>query len=141
MTAKGLIQLVLDSFEAERSGDSEKGLSLISDDFKVTEMFLGKGGAFPRFEGEELRKSIQEVYKIEGREYVFKNIAADEENGVVFVEFVESYPDPKTGKVYRTPQVAVVEVKNGKLYRTRHYTDPRLSHENLSEEDIEEAFK
>jgi len=141
MNREELINFVLDSFAAEKDGDFEKGLSLIDDDFKVTEMFLINDEPFASISGEDIKESIKKVYKIEGREYIFKNIAADEEKGVVFVEFVESYPDPKTGQVYRTPQVAVVSVKDGRLYRTRHYTDPRLSFEKLSEEDVDKAFE
>lgn len=141
MTKKELINLVLESFAAEKEGDSRKGLSLIDDDFKVTEMFLIKDKPFISISGEEIRESIKNVYKIEGREYVFKNVVADEEKEIVFVEFVESYPDSETGEVYRTPQVAVIEVKNGKLHRTRHYTDPHLSSKYLSEEEVDKAFE
>ncbi len=43
-------------------------------------------------------------------------------------EMIESYPDPKTKKVYKTPMVIVWEFKNGKIFKGRHYCDPQVSY-------------
>jgi hypothetical protein len=57
------------------------------------------------------------------------------------VEMVESYPDPKTKKVYRTPLVIVLEMKNGKIRTGRHYLDPRLSFKYLTKRQVKKAYK
>jgi len=38
--------------------------------------------------------------------------------------------------VYRTPQVVVLEMKDGKIKKGRHYCDPDTSFFNLTEEQI-----
>ena len=83
----------------------------------------------------DIRKDMEEAYVIEGRQYDIRN-SAESEN-VVFVGLIESYPDPKTGKVYRTPLVLVLEMKNGKIRTGRHYLDPRLSGKHLTKKQIE----
>lgn len=57
------------------------------------------------------------------------------------IEMVESYPDPKTEKVYKTPLVIILEMKDGKIKRGRHYCDPDLSYLNLSNKQIDKIFK
>ncbi|MEK7680583.1 MAG: hypothetical protein AAB348_00855 [Patescibacteria group bacterium] len=57
------------------------------------------------------------------------------------LELIESYPDQKTKKVYRTPLILVLEMKNGKIRTGRHYLDPKLSDKYLTEEQIEKAYK
>ena len=142
MNKADLIKLVLASFEAERHNDVSRGLELVSDDFKVTEMSLGNTGKelFPAVTAAVARDSIGEVYQIKGREYQFVNAMADESNQTVMVEFVETYPDPQTGQVYRTPQVAVCVVKDNKVYRTRHYNDPRVSYVEVTQQAIDLAL-
>lgn len=141
LTNDELKQLVLNSFMAERNNDIVAGREYITEDFTVTEMTLGKdGNHFPSLTGEELDNLMNLAFKIEGREYEFKTVVADEETQTVIVEFIESYPDPKTGKIYRTPQISVCNIKNGKIFRTRHYMDPRLSFENIDEETMNEVF-
>jgi ketosteroid isomerase-like protein len=81
------------------------------------------------------------AFKIEGREFEFKTVLADEPTQTVVVEFVESYPDPETKQVYRTPQVSICKIRDGKIYRTRHYMDPRLSYKYLSKEVIDSVFE
>lgn len=56
------------------------------------------------------------------------------------IELIESYPDPKNGKIHRTPIVLVLEFVRGKVRRGRHYCDPTLSHKHLSRRVIEKAF-
>ena len=138
---KKLIEIVLASFEAEKNGDAQKGKQLIDDDFTVTEMCEWYDGTvFRRLAGEEMKKLMEHAYTYKGREYQFVQIAANDETQTVFVEFVETYPDPKTGQIYRTPQVAVCQLRDNKLYRTRHYMDPRLSLKKLSEDQIKQAI-
>lgn len=79
------------------------------------------------------------LYKIKGRQYDIKNIA--EGDNVVMVEMVESYPNPKTKKVYRTPLIIVLEMKNGKIRTGRHYCDPDVSYLNLNKTQIAKAYK
>jgi len=56
------------------------------------------------------------------------------------VEFVESYTDVTNGKRFRTPVVAVCEIKDRKIYRTRHYTDDRVSYKYLDQSDIDRVL-
>ena len=56
------------------------------------------------------------------------------------VELVESYPDPDSKKMYRTPLVLVLEFKDGKIHRGRHYCDPQLSYLYLSAKQIKEIY-
>ncbi|MBI4036641.1 nuclear transport factor 2 family protein [Candidatus Daviesbacteria bacterium] len=142
MNKQQLIQLVLDSFRAEQEGNTKKGLNLISPNYQVIEMYLDKNDQpFPTISGKAVEENIKKVYQIKGREYQFKNILADEEKGIVIVEWVESYIDELTGQKFRTPIVGVFEIKNDKIQRARHYTDPRLSWKYLSQEVIDKAFE
>ena len=139
---KDLKNLVLNSFSAEKNNDIVGNSKLLHDDFAVTDMMIGvNNDQFPRLSGQKLHDLINKAFKIKGREFIFKNVVTDENKQLVIVEFIESFPDPKTGNVYRTPQIAVCEVKDGKIYRTRHYMDPRLSFEFLSVEEVEKAFE
>jgi hypothetical protein len=87
----------------------------------------------PNFE-----KELRTAYLIGGRKYEIKNIA--ESRGVVMVEMIESYPDLMTRKIYRTPQVIVLELRNGKIYTGRHYCDPDLSFLHLTQKQIAKAY-
>lgn len=141
MNAKELKKIVLSSFMAEKHRDLKAGLECIDDDFRVTEMTYSENNEhFSSLSGKKLRELMGFAFKTEGREYEFKSIVADEETQTVIVEFIESYPDPKTGQVYRTPQISVCNIKNGKIFRTRHYMDPRLSFANISKKEIDSAF-
>jgi ketosteroid isomerase-like protein len=142
MNADELIRLVLSSFDAERQNDIAKGLELVTDDFKVTEMSMGNNGdvLFPSMSAETARTFIGQVYQIKERKYQFINAIADEAKQTVIIEFTETYPDPETGQVYLTPQVAVCEVSEGKIRRTRHYNDPRVSFVKVTQTDIDRAL-
>jgi len=141
MNQTELIKLVMSSFEAEQSSNPTRGLELIHDDFAVTEMNIGRNGKlFRRATGDEIRLNIKDAFQISDREYQFVHASADEATQTVMVEFVESYGDVATGKRYRTPQVAVCEIKDGKIWRTRHYCDDRVSYEFLSQEVIDAAL-
>lgn len=82
---------------------------------------------------------MKDAYSIRGRKYDIKNIA--EGRDLVMVEMIESYPDPKTKKVFRTPLVIVLQMKNGKIKKGRHYCDPRLSYLYLRKNHIEKVFR
>ncbi len=142
LSAEELKELVIGSFMAEKDQDIQAGLESVDEEFKVTEMVSSKdGNHFPSLSGEKLRGLMKLAFKTKGRQYIYKSVVADEESQTVIVEFIESYPDPKTGQVYRTPQISVCQIKNGRIFGTRHYMDPRLSFENLSDSQIESAFK
>ena len=87
--------------------------------------------------GEKLSDLIKPAFTAKGRKYIFKSVIADEQTQTVIVELIESYPSPSTREVYRTSQISVREVKDGKIYRTRHYMGSRLSFEPLSSEEVE----
>lgn len=141
LTEQQLKQLVLSSFLAEKNCDIVTGLKCIDEDYRVTEMTYSESRShFQSLSGKKLRELMEVAYAIEGRSYEFKSIIADKETQTVIVEFIESYPDPKTGQIYRTPQISVCIVKQGKIFRTRHYMDPRLLFANISEEEINKAF-
>ncbi len=140
LTKKQLIDLTLASFEAERTSNFDENLRLIDKDFVVTDMVMSTRGRFPRLSGKKLRSYMKEAFQIKDRDFVFKTVMADVESQTAVVEFIESYPDSKTQKIFRTPQVAICQFKNGKLYRTRHYMDPRLSYEYIEETEIENAM-
>ena len=141
LNSKELKELVLKSFEMEKNNDPSKNKALLHPDFAVTEITEDYDGtAFRRLEGPKLMEYMDMAFETTGREYEFKHVIADEESQTVMVEFVESYPDEKTGKVFRTPQISVCEIKDGKLFRTRHYMDPRLSYKYLDKSDIDKAL-
>lgn len=142
LSAQELKELVLNSFIAEKNMDIQAGLKSVDEEFKVTEMVASKdGNHLPSLSGKKLRDLMKLAFKTEGRQYTFKSVLADEESQTVIVEFIETYPDPKSGQIYRTPQISVCSIKNGKIFRTRHYMDPRLSFENLTESQIESSFQ
>jgi ketosteroid isomerase-like protein len=134
------IQTVLAILKDEVNGDVKGALKKMTADYTMTWIYSGihDKKLFPTTKI-NIKDELEEVYPIKGREYDIKNIA--EGNGVVVVELVESYPDPKTNKIYRTPLVLVLEMKNGKIRTGRHYLDPRLSEKLLSKAKIEKAFK
>lgn len=141
LNAKELKELVLKSFEYEKNRDAENNKKLLHSEFVVTEMAMDNDGTvFRRLQGEKLLEYMDMAFETKGREYEFVSVVANFDTQTVVVEFVESYPDTETGKVYRTPQVAVCVVKDGKIYRTRHYMDPRLSYECLDKSDIDKAL-
>ena len=89
--------------------------------------------------GNNIKEELEEVYPIKGRDYDIRNIA--EGDDVVMIELIESYPDPGTGKLYRTPLVLVLEMKEGKIRTGRHYLDPQITKKDLSKEEIVGAYK
>ncbi len=133
------VRLVLDILEDEIRGNVTSALQKMAKDYRMTWVYKTKNGKlFPRT-GRDIKKELEQVYPIKGRRYDIKNIA--EGDDVVMVETVESYPDPKTKKVYRTPLVMVVEIKKGKIAKGRHYCDPDLSYLYLTKKQIKEIYR
>lgn len=133
------IQTVLDILQDEMNGDVAAALKKLHKDYRNTWVYLGYDEKlFPK-SGKNTKKELDEVYPIKGRQYDIKHIA--EGKNVVMVELVESYPDPKSKKVYRTPLVLVIEMKNGKILKGRHYCDPRLSNMHLTKSQVAKAYK
>ena len=136
-TSKNL-QTVRAILKNEVEGDVRAALEKMTDDYSMTWMYRRGDELFPST-GKSVESEMEETYPIQGRQYDIRNIAEGEH--VVMVELIESYPDPKTGQVYRTPLVLVLEMKDGKIQKGRHYCDPRLSFDELSQEQIEEGLK
>ena len=140
LTKDQLIKITLATFEGERNHSVTDNLKVMDEEFAVTDMIMTTKGNFPRLSGEKLRSYMKEAFKINGRHFIFQTVLADTITQTVIVEFIESYPDSKTKKIFRTPQVAICQFKNGRLYRTRHYMDPRLSFEYLEMLEIKNAM-
>ena len=133
------IATVLKILDAEVRGDAERALTLLDPRYSMTWVYQTRDGMlFPK-SGENIERELKRVYPIKGRHYDIKHIV--EGKDVVMVEMVESYPDPKTKKVYRTPLVIVLEMKKGKIKKGRHYCDPRLSYLFLTKKQVQKAFK
>src|SRR5690606_3897497 len=112
------LETVLAILKNEVEGDTKAALQKMTEDYSMTWMYEGKEELFPTT-GAALMEELEEVYPIKGRRYDIRNIT--EGPGVVMLELIESYPDPDTGKVYRTPQVIVLEMEDGKIKKGRHY--------------------
>ena len=132
------IQTILDILQDEVDGNVVSALRKMTRDYTMTWMYKSGKMLFPST-GKNVEKEMKEVYPIKGRQYDIRNVA--EGDGVVMIELVESYPDPKTRKVYRTPLVLVLEMKNGKIRRGRHYCDPKISYLHLTKSQTEKGFK
>ena len=133
------IQLVLDILKNEADGDVAAALTKMTTNYSMTWMYQGKDDELFPTTGMDVKAELDEVYPIKGREYDIRNITEGE--SVVMLEVIESYPDPDTGQMYRTPQVIVLEFEDGKIKTGRHYCDPRLSHLELSKEQINAALR
>lgn len=119
----------------EVDGNVEAALSKITGDYSMTWVYRkNQNELFPTTTN-DMETELREVYHIKNREYDIRNIA--ESDNLVMIEMIESYPDPDTGQMYRTPQVLVLEMENGKIKKGRHYCDPQLSYEELSKDVIE----
>ena len=131
-------ELLLSILRDEIAGDIQSALGKMSKDYSMTWMYKKGEVLFPS-SSPDFSADMKDVYPIKGRKYKIKNIAEGED--VVMIEVIESYPDPKTGRVYRTPLVIVVEIRDGKIFRGRHYCDPDISWLHLEEKEIEDAYK
>ncbi|PIX89918.1 MAG: hypothetical protein COZ29_02700 [Candidatus Moranbacteria bacterium CG_4_10_14_3_um_filter_45_9] len=133
------IQTVIDILRNEVSGDTRSALKKMTKDYTMTWVFETQNGSlFPKT---AISKDIDlnDTYVIKGRKYEIIHIA--EAKNIVIVELIESYPDPETKKIYRTPLVLVLEMKNGKIKTGRHYCDPRLSYRYLTSVQTKKAFE
>ncbi len=133
------VQEVLAVLQDEASGDVKAALSKLTEDYSMTWVYKKKNGTLFPTTVKNVKEELNEVYTIRNRKYNIKNIAEGE--NVVMVELIESYPNPDTGTIYRTPLVLVLEMKDNKIRTGRHYCDPNLSYVNLSEIDIDTAYK
>lgn len=132
------IQMVLGVLKDEIRGDVEAAFKKLTPDYTMTWVYATKKGKlFPSTK--QLKKELKEVYPIKGRQYDIKNIA--EGDNLVMIELIESYPDPDTKKVYRTPLMLVLEIKNGKIKTGRHYCDPDLSWLYLTRRQVAQVYK
>ena len=135
-SASSNLDTVLATLKDEVHGDVASALKKLAKDYTMTWVYKSGDQLFPHTKKDV--GDLAEAYVIKGREYHIVNIA--EGDNVVMLELIESYPDPKTKKVYRTPLVLVLEMKNGKIQTGRHYCDPALSHMHLSEKEVANAF-
>jgi hypothetical protein len=96
------IKTVLDIFKDEVDGDVAAAMKKITKDYTMTWVDAGLDGKqlFPTTK-RDIKKELEEVYPIRGREYDIKNIA--EGDNVIMVELVESYPDQKNKKFIERP--------------------------------------
>jgi ketosteroid isomerase-like protein len=132
------VKTILDVLHDEVRGDVRAAFKKLSKDYSMTWMYQSKKKLFPTTTS-DVSKELDEVYPIRGRQYEVRHIA--EGRNVVMVELIESYPDPKTKKVYRTPLVLVLEMKGGKIRTGRHYCDPMVSFLHLSASDVQKGFR
>ena len=132
------VKTALSILQDEVNGDVASALAKMAQDYRMTWMYKSKNELFPKT-GDNIHDELDEVYPINGREYDIRNIAEGE--NVVMIEMIESYPDPETGKVYRTPQVIVLEFKDGLIRTGRHYCDPSLSYMELTTEQVDLALR
>lgn len=132
--------IALSILEDEIRGDLASAISKMHPDYSMTWMYQGKTLFLRKTLGNlgDL-KLVKKIYKIKGRKYDIKNIA--EGDDVVFIELIESYPDPETKKVYRTPLVLVLEFNGDKIRRGRHYCDPKISYLHLTKSQISKAME
>lgn len=132
------IQTTLDVLKDEVNGDVEAALKKTTADYSMTWVYSTRDGKlFPRSTNKK-KKTLEDIYEIKNRKYDIRNICAA--GNVVMFELIESYPDPDTKKVYRTPEVIVLEFKGAKIARGRHYCDPRVSYMHLSEKKAKSAY-
>lgn len=132
------VQTILNILKNEVDGDVSSALEKMTDDYSMTWMYQRGEELFPSV-NKDVEAKMEETYPIKGRQYDVRNIA--EGDNVVMLELIESYPDPETGKEYRTPLVLVLEMKDGKIKKGRHYCDPRTSFMYLTKEQVEEGLR
>lgn len=134
------IKTALDVLQDEIRGDWKNALKKLHKDYSMTWVYkaVKTGKLFPTT-GNAVKEELKGVYLIKGRKYNIKSIA--EGRNTVIIELIESYPDPKTKKVYRTPLVLVLKFKGGKIITGRHYCDPQISYLHLSKKEVGKIYK
>ena len=133
------IQTVIDILNDEIHSDIKSALKKMTRNYTMTWVYQKKNGELFPSTKNNINAELEEVYPIKGREYDIKNIA--EGDNVVMIEMIESYPDPETQKIYRTPLVIILEMESGKIKTGRHYTDPKLSYLHLTKSQVAKAYK
>ena len=131
--------MVLKILQDEVDGNTKSALSVMGEKYSQTWMYQVKDGTVFPSDNSTSEDSMEEIYRIKGREYHIYNLTESE--NTVMVECVEQYPDEKTGQLYRTPQVLIIEFKDEKIIRGRHYGDPRLSYMNLTDDMLRTAYR
>lgn len=132
------IQTVIDILQDEVRGDTRSALRKMSPAYTMTWVYeTPQGKLFPRVKVSR-GADLDDAYVIRGRQYEVIHISENQDT--VMVELIESYPDPETRKIYRTPLVLVLEMKKGRIETGRHYCDPRLSYRHLTPTQIRKAF-
>lgn len=137
LNANELIDIVTKSFEAEKTGDTELGLELVSEDFKRRAMIVQEDKVFPVVSSQDIKSEVNNSFRVEGREFHVWNIAANEESQTVFVELVEI--EPKDGRERVWPYALVCQIEDGKIKRSRHYGDPGTLDSSITVDDVREA--
>ena len=132
------LDTVLAILKNEVDGNVSCALEKMASDYSMTWMYRGKDLLFPTSRP-NVKENLEEIYPIRGRKYRIKNTAEGE--NVVMVELIESYSDPKTGQFHQTPLVLVLEMEDGKIKKGRHYCDPKLSYEDLNEQQLQEGYR
>ncbi|MDO8728798.1 MAG: hypothetical protein Q7K26_02780 [bacterium] len=132
------LDTVLAILKNEVDGDVSAALEKMSNAYSMTWMYHSKDILFPTSKP-NVEKEIKEIYSTRGRKYRIKNTAEGE--NIVMLELIESYLDSETGQLHQTPLVLVLEMVEGKIKTGRHYCDPQLSYENLSEKQLEQGYR
>jgi hypothetical protein len=133
------IKKVIEILYDEVLGRTNEAKLKTHQDYKMTWVYSKSSGQlFPTANMKNGTEKSKEIYQIKGRVYEIMNIAESE--NLVMIELIESYPDPETKEVYRTPLVIVLEFEDGKIKRGRHYCDPKLSYMHLTKEQTDLAY-
>lgn len=134
------IKIALDILSDEINGDVKSALKKMDKDYSMTWVYKNKKGIlFPFITSKNIENDLKDVYVFPKRKYDIKNICSSK--NCVMIEMIESYYDPKEKKTYRTPQVIVLEYKNGKIKTGRHYCDPDISYLHLSEKTLKRVYR
>jgi ketosteroid isomerase-like protein len=139
------LELVLAILDDEVRGDIPSALEKMHPEYKMTWMYQKNGKnptLFPHtlFTNlESAKDELNEAYTMKDRNYdiITKTATGD----IVTIECIESYTDPMTDTTYRTPLVIILQIKNGKIFRGRHYCDPAISYMHLDQETIKKVLE
>jgi len=133
------IRTALSLLDDEINGDVKSALSKMHPEYSMTWVYKSTNGKlFPRQYASK-SDDLRDVYLIKGRGYDIKHVTSRED--VVMIEMIENYPDQDTKKIHRTPQVIVLEFRDGKVLRGRHYCDPQISYLDLDDNMLTDAYK
>lgn len=128
------LQTVLEVLKNEVDGDVQAALSKLTEDYSMTWVYRKQSSELFPTTTKAMENELEDVYHIKNREYDIRNVA--ENDNLVILELIESYPDPESKQIYRTPMILVLEMEDGKIKKGRHYCDPNLSYTKLSKDVI-----